>query len=234
VDWLEHPYPAFMGLNLMYETRLGLGKHKSRYDRPHESPFDEQNCTLEGQVADAADRIAYDGHDLEDGMRARLIEADEMQHIEIFVEATERAGIEQVDDWTIRRTRTAKALLDSLVGDCIDSSREAIAAAGVEAPRDACANEENLIRLSADSDRKLVALEAFLFERFYQHESLLRTRERVRCWLGELFERLCDDPGPMPSYYRSFIAEHGLHRVVCDYIAGMTDRYCLKMLESDH
>jgi dGTPase len=230
VDWLEHPYPAFMGLNLMYETRLGLGRHKSRYDRPQAGPFDEANCTLEGQVADLADRIAYDGHDLEDGMRARLIDADQMRHIEIFAEATERAGIARVDDWTIRRTRTAKAMLDSLIGDCVSASREAIAAAGIETPCDACADEQDLVRLSVESDQKLSGLETFLFERFYRHQSLIDTAERVRTWLGELFERLFADPGLMPAYYRGFIDEHGLHRVVCDYIAGMTDRYCLKML----
>ncbi len=84
VTLLEHPYPAFMGLNLMYETRLGLAKHKSRYDVPQEGVFAEANGTLEGQISDLADRIAYNCHDLEDGMKARLLHSEQMQHIEIF------------------------------------------------------------------------------------------------------------------------------------------------------
>ena len=87
VELLEHPYPAFMGLNLMYETRLGLAKHKSRYDVPQGDTFNEANCTLEGQIADLADRIAYNCHDLEDGMKARLLETEQMEPIEIFTEA---------------------------------------------------------------------------------------------------------------------------------------------------
>jgi dGTPase len=230
VELLEHPYPAFMGLNLMYETRLGLAKHKSRYDAPQGDSFAEANGTLEGQIADLADRIAYNCHDLEDGMKARLLEDEQMREIEIFTEARQRIGAEAIDDWTIRRTRTAKAIIDTLVSDCIDTSQSNIAAAGIEAPCDACARPENLIGLSAACDRKLEALERSLLERFYHHASLLETAEKVRQGLGELFERLCSEPDQMPSYFRRFIDQHGLQRAVCDYIAGMTDRYCLKLL----
>jgi dGTPase len=231
VDLLEHPYPQFMGLNLMYETRLGLAKHKSRYDEPKADAFEEANCTLEGQVADVADRIAYDCHDLEDGMRARLIESDQMQHIEIFVEATRRTGADHIDDWTIRRTRTAKAIIDKLVGDCIASSRRSIEEACIDGAHEACARPENLIRLSDESDLALVELEKFLFSAFYRHQTLIDTAAKVRAWLAELFERLCRRPELMPTYFQDFIPAHGLHRAVCDYIAGMTDRYCLKLLE---
>ncbi len=231
VDLLEHPYPQFMGLNLMYETRLGLAMHKSRYDQPGEGRFAEINCTLEGQAADLADRIAYNCHDLEDGTRARLLDADSMQDIEIFAAAECRIRADEIDDRTIRRTRTAKAIIDALVGDCIETSRVSIAAAGVQTAADACARAENLISLSAESDRKLRVLEDFLLRCFYHHESLVETSRKVRGWLGELFDRLCRKPEEMPGYFRRFIPQHGLERAVCDYIAGMTDRYCLKVLD---
>ena len=231
VELLEHPYPAFMGLNLMYETRLGLAKHKSRYDVPQGDTFAEANCTLEGQIADLADRIAYNCHDLEDGMKARLLQSEQMEHIEIFTDARNQIGADEIEDWTIRRTRTAKAIIEALVSDCIDVSAEAIASAKIETPRDACAKPENVIRLSPDCDRKLEVLETFLLERFYHHESLLQSAEKVRQWLAQLFERLCAQPDLMPGYFQRFIPQHGLQRAVCDYIAGMTDRYCLKLLE---
>jgi dGTPase len=233
VELLEHPYPAFMGLNLMYETRLGLAKHKSRYDVSQVRSFEEANATLEGQIADLADRIAYNCHDLEDGMKARLLEVGPLEEIAIVAEARQRIGADQIDDWTIRRTRTAKAMIDALVSDCIDASKAGIAAAGIEAPRDACARRENLIVLSADRERQLTELETFLLERFYHHESLVQTAEQVRQWLSALFERLCAEPERMPGYFQRFIDRHGLHRAVCDYIAGMTDRYCLKLLETE-
>ncbi len=233
VDLLEHPYPQFMGLNLMYETRLGLAKHRSRYDEPlPDTSFAEANCSLEGQIAGIADRIAYNCHDLEDGMKARLLETESMQDIEIFVEARRRIDVEEIDDWTIRRTRTAKAIIDTLVGDCVDTSAKNITAAGIATPSAACAQTEDLIGLSQPNDGRLAQLEDFLLEQFYHHPLLLATAEKVRGWLAELFERLCRAPEQMPSYFQRFIADHGLHRAVCDYIAGMTDRYCLRFLQS--
>jgi dGTPase len=231
VDLLEHPYPQFMGLNLMHETRLGLARHKTER-RPPDPSFPEANCTLEGQITDLADRIAYNCHDLEDGMRARILDPGTMGHIELFTEAQERALVDETDDWTIRRTRTAKAIIDILVGDSIETSRRAISAAGVVTASDVCARPENLIKLSDENDRKLTTLGRFLLERFYHHTEIVENAEKARTWLAELFERLCRHPDQMPGYFQRFIPQHGLHRAVCDYIAGMTDRYCLKVLET--
>jgi len=260
VTLLEHPYPAFMGLNLMYETRLGLF-HKTKAGRqraddrgqttedrqqktkdsdaprvlssvlrPPSSGFDEVNCPLEGQIADLADRIAYNCHDLEDGLRARLIDGNQMRHLDLYAEAARRVAIERIPDWTIRRTRVAKTIIDRLVSDCIDYSRATIARAGLQTPFEACTRAEDLIALSPQSDRRLTDLAQFLLHNFYQHETLLEAAAKARGWLTELFEQLCREPGRMPSYFRGFIPDYGLPRAVCDYIAGMTDRYCLKLL----
>jgi dGTPase len=231
VDLLEQPYPDFAGLNLMYETRLGLAKHRSTYDKPQDETFDDRNCSLEGQVADIADRIAYNCHDLEDGMRARLIAAEQLKHIRIFAQAQSRINAAAIKDRTVRRTRTAKAIIDSLVGDCIDASREAIAQSGIESADDVYAIDENLIVLGADRRALLEELEKFLLENFYMHESLKQNMEKVKIRLGRLFDVFCRQPDRMPGYFRSFIETQGLHRTVCDYIAGMTDRFCLKTLE---
>jgi dGTPase len=281
VTLLEHPYPAFMGLNLMYETRLGLARKcvqaaERRTGRASISDFGfriadsmggsvkaeglgdgftepaehhrqaalddatpaiinpqfgaEVNCTLEGQVADVADRIAYNCHDLEDGLRARLTEGNQMHDVQIYVEAARKVGVERIPDWTIRRTRTAKTITDRLVSDCIDNSRRQIAESGIRTAYEACARAEDLVSLSSQSDRLLADLERFLHTNFYGHERLREAAQRAKGWLAELFGQLRRDPHRMPSYFRDFIPEHGLHRVVCDYIAGMTDRYCLKLL----
>jgi dGTPase len=250
VDLLEHPYPTFTGLNLMYETRLGLAKHKGPYDKPHDETFSEPNCSLEGQVADVADRIAYNCHDLADGMRARLISPELLQNIELFMEAERRidaiAGVpygKAIKDRTIRRTPAdggldpvqgtalaAKAIIDKLVGDCINASKKAIEAANVENLNDIYNKSENLIVLSHRSEAELTELEKFLFENFYMHKILLQTAEKVKTWLERLFKSLCQEPQLMPGYFQRFIPEEGLERTVCDYIAGMTDRFCLKML----
>ena len=231
VDLLEHPYPDFFGLNLMYETRLGLAKHKGPYDKPQDEAFPEANSCLEGQVTDVADRIAVSSHDLEDGLRAGLISGEGLKNIEIFVEAQRRAKADAIKDPTIRRTRTAKAIIDTLVSDCIETSKHSIAEANIASVSDVCSRSESLIVLSSQGGSRLLELEKFLLENFYQHASLIQTSGKVKDWLGQLFTSLCRRPQLMPGYFQGFIAERGLQRVVCDYIAGMTDRFCLKMLE---
>ena len=231
VDLLEHPYPGFMGLNLMYETRLGLAKHKSTYDQPQGEAFGEENCSLEGQIADLADRIAYNCHDLEDGMRARLIGAERLKSVKIFAEAQSSIDAEAIPDRTIRRTRTAKAIIDMLVSDCLDASTRMLAEAVPRTVDDVCARSENMIVLSAERDAELAELEGFLMQNFYLHKTLAATADKVRDWLQQLFDKLAQKPELMPGYFRRFIPKQGLQRAVCDYIAGMTDRFALKMLE---
>jgi dGTPase len=230
VDFLEHPYPDFAGLNLMYETRLGLAIHKGPYDKPTDDVFGEKNCSLEGQIAEVADRIAYNSHDLEDGMRSRVIEAEQLANVELFTIAQQRIKAETVDDMTIRRIRTAKAIIDVLVSDCIETSSEAIRSAGIKGLNDIYERQDNLIVLSQAIGTSLARLEKFLMQNLYQHNSV-RAENKVRQWLSGLFDRLCSKPDIMPGYYQGLIDQQGLQRVVCDYIAGMTDRYCLRMLD---
>ncbi len=243
VELLEHPYPDFAGLNLIYETRLGLAKHRSPYDKaqddqgealdlePDSVGFNEHNCSLEGQIACIADRIAYDCHDLEDGTRSGLISAEQLQDLEIVAEAENRLNAKGMTDQTIRRTRTAKSIIDKLVGDCIDTSKKTLKTKNIRTLAEVCGKRENLIVLSTEEQNKLAELEAFLLQSFYRHESLLKTAAKVKCWLEQLFEKLCQKPELMPSYFQRFIPQQSLQRTVCDYIAGMTDRFCLKMLE---
>jgi len=230
VDFLEHPYPAFAGLNLMYETRLGLARHHTPYDKSQDKSFSELNCTLEGQVVDIADRIAISSHDLEDAMRAWLLMEDQLSAVEIFRESRNKVNAESIEDGLVRGTRTAKAIIDTLVSDCIEASRTSIEAAGVKTAGDVVEMRNNVIVLSAQNEAKLVELEEFLLAKFYLHESVVDTVAKVRSWLGELFGRFCAEPQLMPGYFRKMAPKEGLERTVCDYVAGMTDRFCLKML----
>jgi len=230
VELLEHPYPDFMGLNLMYETRLGLARHRSPYDNPGQDGFAEKSCSLEGQTANVADRIAYNCHDLEDGQRARLINAEQLTHIELFTEAQDKINADNIADKTIRRTRTAKAIIDKLVGDCIDVTRSRMHHLSIETVDDVYGTSEPVVVLSQRSSAQLAELEKFLLANFYRHKQLSSAAAKVENWLGSLFDKLCEKPDLMPGYFRRFIPDQGLERTVCDYIAGMTDRFCLKML----
>jgi dGTPase len=231
VDLLEHPYPDFAGLNLMYDTRLGLARHTSPYDKPAGDGFPEVNCSLEGQVANIADLIAYNSHDLEDGLRAGLIDDGQLKNIAIFQDARQRAQADKIEDRIVRRTRTAKAVIDRLVGECIEASRKAISEAHIENLNDIYSRRDSLIVLPAKSETELLELEKFLLANFYRHPTLLTTAKQVEQWLKKLFGHLCEKPQTMPRYFQRFIEKQGLQRAVCDYIAGMTDRFCLKMVD---
>lgn len=232
VDGIEHPYPAFAGLNLMFETRLGLRKHTSPYDHPADEGDWPMHPTIEGQVADLADRIAYNCHDLEDGLRSRLLEMPQLAALELFAQVAEREKLDRVDDPVIRRTRLAKGMLDVLAIDAIETSRTALAAVRPANWQAVAEYPAPLVRLSAAADTALRQLEAFLMEAMYLHPQIQPAAQKAREWLERLFETLLKSPQKMPGYYQKRIPVEGLHRTVCDYIAGMTDRFCVATVEN--
>jgi dGTPase len=232
VDLLEHPYPDFFGLNLTYETRLSLARHKSPYDKPEKMGFEETNCPIEGQIANLADRIAYNCHDLEDGLRAGFITTEQLKGIELFDLAQEHIGASRIQDNSVQKTRTAKSTIDILVSDCIYTSLDAIAEAKPKTYKAICKAEGDIIHLSEKNEARLRELERFLLEKLYQHESFTQTEGEIKEHLKQLLEKLSLQPQLMPSYYQRLIDTEGLKRVVTDYIAGMTDRFCLGFFET--
>ena len=231
VDQIECPYPDFTGLNLMFETRLGLMKHSSPYDHPDADSGWPAHPSLEGQIADIADRIAYNCHDLEDGLRSRLLDESQLEGLTLYSQACEKANMGTISDYVIRRTRLTKTMLDILTGDVIETSRANLAAANIQTLDEVLNSPQALVDISKDADAALHQLETFLMQNMYLNPALAETTEKTRHWLSTLFDHLCDHPDKMPHYYHHMIAAEGLQRTVCDYIAGMTDRYCLKMVD---
>ncbi|MDH4201743.1 MAG: deoxyguanosinetriphosphate triphosphohydrolase [Phycisphaerae bacterium] len=231
VDFIEQPYPDFAGLNLMFETRLGLMKHSTPYDMPEAADDWPKRPSLEGQIADLADRIAYNCHDLEDGLRSRLIDEQQLAELAIYKTACRQAGIDDVRDYVIRRTRLTKSILDILARDAIETSKANLATAGIATLQQVYTHPAALIGISDTSETALRELEAFLMQNMYLHEHLKDTPDKVRHWLSILFAYLCQQPDRMPHYYQKLTETAGLERTVCDYIAGMTDRYCLQWID---
>jgi len=231
VDFIERPYPDFAGLNLMFETRLGLMKHSSPYDKPDAVGDWPKHPSLEGQIADIADRIAYNCHDLEDGLRSRLIDEDQLKGLALYQQACEKVQMDTISDFVIRRTRLAKTMLDILVGDAIETSKANLAAANIETLDEVLNYPKMLIGISETADAALQQLEAFLMQNMYLNPALKEANEKAERSLSNLFGYLCEHPDKMPRYYQQMIDSEGLRRTVCDYISGMTDRYCLKKIE---
>jgi dGTPase len=231
VDLIEHPYPDFAGLNLMFETRLGLMKHSSPYDRPEATGDWPKHPSLEGQIADIADRIAYNCHDLEDGLRSRLIDEDQLRELTLYSQACEKVQMEEISDTVIRRTRLAKTMIDILASDVIKTGKANLKNANIQELEQVLSHPKALVNISDRGDAALQELEAFLMQKMYLHPTLKDTADKVRLWLSKLFEYLNAHPDKMPHYYQEMTDAEGRQRTVCDYISGMTDRYCLKKIE---
>lgn len=228
VDFLEHPYPAFAGLNLMYETRMGIAKHQSPYDNPDTNS--EPAC-LEGRVADLADRIAYNCHDLEDGLRSRILNEQHLVGLSLYDDARLVVGAEQIEDMVIRRTRISKAILDFIVSDAIENSKANLLKHQIHNLEQAYRCPCRLIELSPSVEKQLCELERFLLKNLYLHPQIAESANKAGIWLKQLFELFISQPERMPKYYQNMIPAEGLKRVVCDYVSGMTDRYAQSLLE---
>lgn len=230
VELLEHPYKDFAGLNLLYETRLGLSRHRSPYDSPADDGFSEKNSSLEGQIANTADRIAYNCHDLEDGLRSRILDPKKLCELEVFARAWRDVDADNINDSFVRHTRIVKAIIDRMVSDAIDTSGSKLDSFGIASLEQVLDCSEDMIVLSDQAQDELRQLESYLLDNMYHSELLKSTVQKVSGWLAELFKRFIENPELMPRYYRRFIDAYGVERGVCDYVSGMTDRYCLKLL----
>jgi dGTPase len=197
VDVLER---GFAGLNLTWEVREALAKHE-RLD-PSVSPL------LEAQLVDTADAIAYDAHDLDDGLRAGLLREEDLAPLALW-----------------RRAGSFRRLIDLLVTDLVDESMRRLERERIDSVAAVRAREGYLIGFSPEVAAGKRELQRFLFERLYRHPDVVAVRERTSAVLADLFRAYVGAPGRLPPEWRAFSERAGLERAVCDYVAGMTDRY---------
>ncbi|ENO98493.1 deoxyguanosinetriphosphate triphosphohydrolase [Thauera phenylacetica] len=232
VDLLEDRYAGFDGLNLMFETREGILKHCSRANAERLSELgqrflDGTQPSLEAQLANLADEIAYNNHDVDDGLRSGLITLEQLDEVPIF--AVQRREAEARWPGLSGRkliNETVRRMIHLMVIDLIEQTRANIAAEGVETLADVHAAP----RLVAYSDAllpRLRELKVFLRDKLYRHYQVLRMTNKARRIVGDLFTAFTDDPHILPPQYQA-MAREDKPRAIADYIAGMTDRYAMK------
>jgi len=231
VDWLEERYPGFRGLNLTHETREGLCKHGA--DWPHPVPLPELHAqpTVEAQLADQADEIAYVNHDLDDGLRSGLLTHELLADAPLWREVA--AGLAERMPGAAERLRRARAvggLIDRLVTDLVEATAARLAAAGVDSPARVREHGERVVGFSAPVGGAFRALKAFLFEHLYDHPRVASISRRAEEVLSELYRLWIADPARLPAGVRERFASEGEARAIADYIAGMTDRFA----QSEH
>ncbi|MBN2843593.1 MAG: deoxyguanosinetriphosphate triphosphohydrolase [Sedimentisphaerales bacterium] len=228
VDYLEHPYPNFRGLNLCYETRYCLACHETRYDNPErKSEFGNGLGSVEGQIADLADSIAYDSHDLDDSLAAGLIAEEQLADIAIYRDVRAIVAELYPDAHQIaRQLRCAKTIIDIMVNDALAESEKNLAQLKPLTIDDVKNASRKVVAISDYRRSQMKELENFLFEYVYKHPVIAQARSSASQEIGLLFDQYTKHPELMPRRFRDRLEELPLQRVVCDYISGMTDRYC--------
>lgn len=219
VEYLEHPYPTFRGLNLTRVVRECLAKHSTLYDRPGSHALqDGRPAPLEGQIAALADRLAYGLHDLQDGLYAGLIEPGDLDAVELWRDAYEGPSPLAGPAWRACLRPAIDRIQQRLLLDALRESRRRIE----------CGERASAIGLSAEMDARLADLERFLLRNLYRHGRLVRMDAKARRIIAAVFDAYVQEPRLMPPRFARRVHEQGPVRVVIDYIAGMTDRYCLQ------
>lgn len=237
VDHLELRYPEFDGLNLTFETREGILKHCSRTNaelieaaEPQGVArrfLDQRQPSLEAQLCNLADAVAYNAHDVDDGVRSGLLSLEQMQAVTLFAPYLEASAREhaqlsrQPRRWLYESIRR---LLSDQVYDLIDSTRQAIERAGV-ASLDDVRNASVLVRFSDTMRQQSDALKHFLSASLYRHDQVTQMMDRAQRVVEELFAAYLSQPQEMGLACDEFT---DLHRAVADYIAGMTDRFAIR------
>ena len=231
VDVLEQRYGAFDGLNLTFETREGILKHCSARNaralgEVGERFLKKRRPTLEAQIANVADEIAYNNHDVDDGLRSGLIDLEQLCEVAIFkrhraavLKEFPRLGGRRLVHETVRR------MIDTLVTDLIESSAKAIRKAAPDSLEDVRAAPP-LIGFSPAVRDEQLGLKRFLNEKLYRHYLVARMSSKARRIVTELFEAFLAEPRILPPEFQARAGEDKA-RAIADYVAGMTDRYAM-------
>jgi dGTPase len=229
VELLETPDPNFPGLNLTFEVREGLRKH----ERPYRFPIpaeEEYDCTsLEGQVADLADEITYYSHDLDDALDFEILTLARLEENDVW-RNSHRAVLARYKDTREPDLHklVIRDIIDLEVHDLVATSAESIAESGVHSADDVRRQTAPLIRYSDELAEANRALRKFLYQNVYYHPRVAEVNQRACEMLRRVFEAYLADPDRLGEGAMRRVEKEGLHRTVCDYIAGMTDRYVME------
>ncbi|NUN23763.1 MAG: deoxyguanosinetriphosphate triphosphohydrolase [Candidatus Jettenia caeni] len=228
VDILEQKYPDFPGLNLSWELKESIVKHKSPYDNTSVSAEYNTNeqPLLEAQIVDKADSIAYDNHDLDDSLKAGIITHDELLSVELWRETQKKVKQEYtIHDHDVLIAQTIKALINIEVIDLLENTVSRIKHEGIQCVQDVRKYPGTIVSFSPLLSEQKKKLQQFLFRNVYQHYRVARMADKAKRFLEELFTAFIKNPKQLPLEYQKWIEKAGLYQGVCDYIAGMTDRF---------
>jgi len=229
VEKLERKYPEFDGLNLSWEVLEGMVKHETDYDVSDASRFDpDLRGTLEAQLANPADELAYSAHDLDDGLYSGLIQPADLTGIALWERAKDSVGWDGREFNTMWRHRLIRRLLGILIDDVLTETARRIEKATPLSSRELQLLQENVAATTPEMAEMLSELKRFLLDRLYRHPRVMRMQIKAERIITAVFQAYVAEPRQLPYWEQDKIGDRDLYRVICDYIAGMTDRYALQ------
>ena len=232
VDVLEERYPAFHGLNLSWEVREGIVKHSTRYDRPQVREFDPELAPcLEAQIVDFADEIAYNAHDIDDGLKSGMLDGEELATVPLWAEAVAEASHRVAHaSAQVLRYQGVRLVIDRLVTDLCESVLRRLHDLGIDSVAAVRRVKPRLVEFSPELTAQNRVLKAFLYDRLYTHYRVTRMTQKAERIMSALFGLYMEEPKQLPPHVTRRVAEEreSMPRVIADYIAGMTDRFALE------
>lgn len=229
VTELEQRYPEYPGLNLTWEVREGMVKHESEYDISDASDYNpDLRGNLETQVANIADELAYTAHDLDDGLRSGMLTPRMLEGIALWEILTDNIKWRGPDLEDIARHKLIRHLIGMEVTDLVTTTDAKLKESGAKSPLGIQELSYNVIGFSEEMSRRNRELKDFLYSKMYRHYRVVRMQVKAEQLLENIFDAYREEPATLPAEFQAFIDQRGLERTICDYIAGMTDRYAIE------
>ncbi len=232
VTQLERRYPAFPGLNLTWEVREGIVKHESEYDIADASDYNpELRGDLEAQIANAADELAYTAHDLDDGLRSGMITPYMLEGIPLWEILVKEADWRSEELASLTRHQMIRHLIGLEVTDLVHTTDQRLRESGARSVEELQQLPYNVVGYGEDMHRRNRQLKDFLYAKLYRHHRVVRMAVKSERIISELFQAYRNEPEMLPFHVQETIVQYGLERTVCDYVAGMTDRFAIEEYE---
>jgi dGTPase len=232
VEVLEQRFPDWPGLNLTWEVREGMVKHETEYDVSDARGYEpDLACSLEGQIANAADELAYTAHDLDDGLRSGLIKPSDLRDVSLWSKTAETQGLDPCAELSsVERHGIIRAIIGWGVTDVVQTTVQRLTAEGIDSVTKLRNRGTPIIGFSGEGQIRHKELKAFLYQKLYRHWRVMRMTTKARRVLRALFEAYVQEPAQLPSSVQARIGSSPdpIERIVCDYVAGMTDRFALE------
>jgi dGTPase len=228
LEVLEVRYPQFPGLNLTWEVREGIVKHRPDSDATAPAEYSPGECpTLEAQLVDYVDEIAYNNHDVDDGLTSGMFTVDQIRQVTLFREAHDAVLAERIADERVVQHAVIRRIIDRCSRELIETTLAQIRSAGVDSVSAVRTAGRRLVSYSPTMAANVRELKDFLYKNMYRHYRVVRMGDKAGRILRDLYHSYVQEPLQLAPRFQERIPVDGVHRVVCDYIAGMTDRFAM-------